>query len=125
MIDHNKIPTAFQWIKSRHNSLDYRLSKNFYEYTFMQHNGEDFMYDIYSIRRVNDGDYSIYVCEVEDIKVIGVTDTYLFVSVPCPLGTPDRVVKIPLAECYEMKQDVHPEHGYSRLTFIDNQEGGE
>ena len=123
MIDHNKIPNAFQWIKSRSSTLSYRLSKYYYEYTFILNDDTDMydIYDIYSIRHV-EGAYSIGQQRCEDIIVRGVTETDLFVSVPCPLGTEPRVIKIPLAECYEMKQDVHPEHGYSRLTFI---EGGE
>jgi hypothetical protein len=121
MLDHNKIPTAFQWIKSSSSNLSYLLSKYYYEYTFIQHDDNAYMYDIYSISRV-EGAYSIGYQRCENIIVMGVTETDLFVSVPCPLGTAPRVIKIPLNRCYEMKQDVHPEHGYSRLTFI---EGGD
>ena len=119
MLDHNKMPAAFQWIKRYIHSLDYCLSRYAYEYTFIQHPDDASMYNVFSIRRDEYGQYRIGSQRCENIIVIGVTETDLFVSVPCPLGTAPRVVKISLAECYEMKETVHQEHGYSRLSFIE------
>lgn len=123
MLDQDKVhgPIIFTWIKPRSKEL---LFDNLcYKYTFMRDEINQGMLTAHWIYRNDNGDYSAAPGRCT-VAVVAVDASHLTIQIECPLrGMHDgSYIEIPLSECFEMKETVHPEHGYSRLSFI---EGGE
>jgi hypothetical protein len=127
MLDHNKLnaPIIFTWIQ-RYQAYEAEnpLQLSCYKYTFIRDETDPAeQLHAHWIYRGRDGNYSAEPSRCTVTMVDG-DDSHLTIYVKCPLrGTHDGSwIEIPLSECYEMKETIHPEHGYSRLSFI---EGGE